>query len=83
MQLFSQLAAPGLGSAAPCLSAPSCVSGQASAPDFSPSPACTLHDAAPGSFGPTLGGVRIEDMILVRDDKPESLTQSKKELLIL
>jgi Xaa-Pro aminopeptidase len=34
----------------------------------------------PGIYIPGLGGVRIEDMVLVTDDGRERLTQASKEL---
>jgi len=37
----------------------------------------------PGVYIPGRGGVRIEDMVLVRDDGPELLTTASKELLTL
>lgn len=37
----------------------------------------------PGIYLPGLGGVRIEDMVLVRDEGAELLTKSPKELIIL
>lgn len=37
----------------------------------------------PGIYLPGWGGVRIEDMVVVRDDGPEILTRTPKELLEL
>lgn len=37
----------------------------------------------PGIYIPEWGGVRIEDMVLIKDGGGEVLTQSKKELIIL
>jgi Xaa-Pro aminopeptidase len=37
----------------------------------------------PGVYVPGRGGVRIEDTIVVRDDGPQILTQTTKELLVL
>ena len=37
----------------------------------------------PGIYVPRLGGVRIEDMIVIQDDKPLILTKSTKELVIV
>ena len=37
----------------------------------------------PGVYVAGLGGVRIENMIVINDDKPISLTKSTKELIIL
>ncbi len=36
----------------------------------------------PGIYIPNTLGIRIEDMYLITDDKPEQITKSKKELLI-
>ena len=36
----------------------------------------------PGIYVPNLGGVRIEDMVVVRDDVPEVLTKSSKDIFI-
>ena len=37
----------------------------------------------PGIYVSGLGGVRIEDMIVINDDKPMVLTSSKKDMIIL
>ncbi len=37
----------------------------------------------PGIYIPDYGGVRIEDLIIVRDDKPEIISKSTKELIEL
>ncbi len=37
----------------------------------------------PGIYVEGLGGVRIEDTIIIRDDKPQVLTQAPKEIIIL
>jgi Xaa-Pro aminopeptidase len=37
----------------------------------------------PGIYVEGLGGVRIEDTIIIRDDKPRVLTKSSKEIIIL
>jgi Xaa-Pro aminopeptidase len=37
----------------------------------------------PGIYIPRLGGVRIEDMIVIHDEKPIVLTQSSKDLLVI
>jgi len=37
----------------------------------------------PGIYVPNYGGVRIEDMVVVNDDKPIVLTSSAKELIII
>jgi Xaa-Pro aminopeptidase len=37
----------------------------------------------PGIYLPGLGGIRIEDLVVVRDDEPEVLTSSTKDLLTL
>lgn len=37
----------------------------------------------PGIYVPELGGVRIEDMIMINEDKPYIFTKSAKELIIL
>lgn len=37
----------------------------------------------PGVYMPDRGGVRIEDTVVVRDDGPQILTQTSKELLVL
>jgi Xaa-Pro aminopeptidase len=37
----------------------------------------------PGIYIPGLGGVRIEDMIIINDDKPVVLTRSTKDMIIL
>ncbi|MCX7923274.1 MAG: Xaa-Pro peptidase family protein [Clostridia bacterium] len=37
----------------------------------------------PGIYVPGLGGVRIEDMIVINDDKPQILTQSTKDLIVI
>jgi Xaa-Pro aminopeptidase len=37
----------------------------------------------PGIYVEGYGGVRIEDMIVIRDDQPEILTQASKELIVL
>ncbi len=37
----------------------------------------------PGIYVEGLGGVRIEDTIIIRDEKPQILTQASKELIIL
>lgn len=57
-------------------------------PTFSPAsqdviPSGTVITVEPGLYIPGKGGVRIEDLIVVRDDGYENLTQSPKELLIL
>ena len=36
----------------------------------------------PGIYVPGLGGVRIEDMIVIKDDQPEILTKSSKDVFI-
>lgn len=36
----------------------------------------------PGVYVPGLGGVRIEDMIVIKDDNPEILTKSSKDVFI-
>ncbi len=37
----------------------------------------------PGIYIEGYGGVRIEDMIVIKDDQPEILTQASKELIVL
>ncbi len=37
----------------------------------------------PGIYVEGIGGVRIEDTIIIRDDKPQILTQAPKEIIIL
>lgn len=37
----------------------------------------------PGIYIPELGGVRIEDIIVIEDEKPVVLTQSSKDLLVI
>ena len=57
-------------------------------PRFSPSGNMVIEDGVvitvePGIYLPGLGGVRIEDMILINGDKPVNFTSSTKEMLIL
>src|SRR5690606_41761918 len=49
---------------------------------------CKLRDRVPitvepGVYLPGVGGVRIEDTLVTRGDKPELLTRTTKELLVL
>ena len=37
----------------------------------------------PGVYLPGVGGVRIEDTLVTRGDKPELLTRTTKELFVL
>ena len=37
----------------------------------------------PGIYVEGYGGVRIEDMIVIKDDQPEILTRATKELIVL
>jgi hypothetical protein len=37
----------------------------------------------PGIYLPGLGGIRIEDLVIVRDDGPEILTTYTKELVVV
>lgn len=37
----------------------------------------------PGIYIENYGGVRIEDMIIIRDDKPEIITKAPKEMIVL
>lgn len=57
-------------------------------PRFSPSGNMKIENGMvitvePGIYVNGLGGVRIEDIILINDDKPITLTQSTKEMIIL
>lgn len=57
-------------------------------PRFSPSEDAKIENGMvitvePGIYVSGLGGVRIEDCILINDDKPVTLTQSTKEMIIL
>lgn len=44
---------------------------------------CTPVTVEPGVYLPGRGGVRIEDTLVVRDDGPELLTTTTKDLLVL
>ncbi|MEE0435077.1 MAG: Xaa-Pro peptidase family protein [Peptococcaceae bacterium] len=46
-------------------------------------PAGTVISVEPGLYVPGIGGVRIEDLIVLTDDGYDNLTQSPKELLIV
>ena len=48
-----------------------------------PLPAGAVCSAEPGVYLPGRFGVRIEDMVVIREDGVENLTQSPKKLLIL
>ena len=37
----------------------------------------------PGIYLPGLGGIRIEDLVIVRDDGPEILTTYTKDLVVV
>jgi Xaa-Pro aminopeptidase len=57
-------------------------------PRFSPSGNIKIENdmvitVEPGIYVSGLGGVRIEDIILINDDKPINLTKSSKEMIIL
>ena len=57
-------------------------------PRFAPSDETTMENGMvvtvePGIYIEGYGGIRIEDMIVIRDDQPEVLTQASKELIVL
>ncbi len=57
-------------------------------PRFSPSGNLTMDNGMvvtvePGIYLENLGGVRIEDIIVIKDNNPEILTKSTKEMIIL
>ena len=56
---------------------------RASARNDKPLPAGAVVTAEPGIYIPGKFGVRIEDMMLIREDGAEVLTKAPKELLIL
>lgn len=58
------------------------------APNLSPKSRDILEEGMvitvePGIYVKGFGGVRIEDLVVVRQDKPQILTKAKKDLLIL
>lgn len=57
-------------------------------PRFAPSDDNTMENGMvvtvePGIYVEGYGGVRIEDMIVIKDDQPEILTRATKELIVL
>ena len=46
-------------------------------------PAGTVISVEPGLYVPGIGGVRIEDLVVLREGGCENLTTSPKELLIV
>ena len=46
-------------------------------------PECAVITVEPGVYLPGFGGVRIEDVVVVRKEGPEILTQTPKELTVL
>ena len=46
-------------------------------------PRATSSSVEPGIYLPGLGGIRIEDLVVVRDSGPEILTSFTKELVTL
>jgi Xaa-Pro aminopeptidase len=51
--------------------------------DTGPIPAGAVVTVEPGIYLPGIGGVRVEDMVVVEEDGPRPLPRTSRELVVL